>query len=155
MIYPLLPAFVTGTLRASPAFLGVIEGLAETAASLVKLASGRLSDRLPRRKPLVVAGYALSSLARPLVGFAHAPFHVLLVRLTDRIGKGTRGAPRDAIVAQVVAPQERGRAYGFHRAMDNAGACLGPVVASGLLALGFELRAVFWAAAVPALVSLC
>jgi MFS family permease len=155
MIYPLLPAFVTGTLRAGPALLGVIEGLAETTASLVKLGSGRLSDRLPRRKPLVVAGYSLSSLARPLVGFALAPWHVLLVRLADRVGKGTRGAPRDAIVAEVVAPDERGRAYGFHRAMDNAGACLGPLLASVLLALGCELRAVFWAAALPGLVSLC
>jgi MFS family permease len=155
MIYPLLGAFVTGTLRAGPALLGVIEGLAEATASLVKLGSGRLSDRLPRRKPLVVLGYSLSSLARPLVGFARAPSHVLLVRLADRVGKGTRGAPRDAIVAEVVRPDERGRAYGFHRALDNAGACLGPLLAAALLALGLELRAVFWAAALPGLVSVC
>jgi len=151
MIYPLLPAFVTGTLRAGPAVLGAIEGLAEATASLVKLASGRLSDRLPRRKPLVVAGYALSSLARPLVALATGAGHVLAIRLADRLGKGVRGAPRDAIVAAVTPPPLRGRAYGFHRAMDHAGAFAGPLIATALLALGFELRTVFALAALPGL----
>jgi MFS family permease len=151
MIYPLLPAFVTGTLRAGPAVLGAIEGLAEATASLVKLASGRLSDRLPRRKPLVVAGYALSSLARPLVALATGAGHVLAIRLTDRLGKGVRGAPRDAIVAAVTPPALRGRAYGFQRAMDHTGAFAGPLIATALLALGFELRTVFALAAVPGL----
>lgn len=151
MIYPLLPAFVTGTLRAGPAVLGAIEGLAEATASLVKLASGRLSDRLPRRKPLVVAGYALSSLARPLVALATGAGHVLAIRLADRLGKGVRGAPRDAIVAAVTPPPLRGRAYGFHRAMDHTGAFAGPLLATALLALGFELRTVFALAALPGL----
>ncbi|MGE0453111.1 MAG: MFS transporter [Vicinamibacteria bacterium] len=151
MIYPLLPAFVTGTLRAGPAVLGAIEGLAEATAALVKLASGRLSDRLSRRKPLVVAGYALSSLARPLVALATGVGQVLAIRLADRLGKGVRGAPRDAIVAAVTPAALRGRAYGFHRAMDHAGAFAGPLIATALLALGFELRTVFALAALPGL----
>ncbi len=154
MIYPLLPAFVTGALRAGPAFLGLVEGVAEAAASLSKLLAGRISDSLPRRKPLLVAGYALSSIARPFVALATAPVHVLVIRLADRIGKGTRGAPRDALVAEVTAPGARGRAYGLHRAMDHLGALLGPLLAAALLALGIELRVVFALAAVPALASL-
>lgn len=154
MIYPLLPSFLTGSLKAGPALLGLIEGLAEAAASLVKLAAGRASDALPRRKPLVVAGYALSSLARPLVAVATTPYHVLWIRLADRIGKGTRGAPRDALVAEATPSDIRGRAFGFHRAMDNAGALLGPLAAAGLLALGLPLRVVFALAAVPAVLSL-
>jgi len=154
MIYPLLPSFLTVQLRAGPAFLGVVEGLAEAVASLLKLVAGRASDALPRRKPLVVAGYSLSSLVRPLMAVATAPHHVLWIRLADRIGKGTRGAPRDALVAEVTPPEIRGRAFGFHRAMDNVGALLGPLAASALLALGLELRAVFALAAVPALLSL-
>jgi MFS family permease len=150
MIYPLLPAFLTGPLRAGPALLGVIEGLAEALAALVKVVSGRLSDRLPRRKPLVVAGYGLSSLARPLVALATAPLHVLAVRLADRLGKGVRGAPRDALLAEVTPADQRGRAFGFHRAMDHAGAMAGPLLASAVLLFTDELRVVFAAAAVPA-----
>ena len=111
MIYPLLPAFLTGTLRAGPAFLGVMEGLAEAVAAFLKLAAGRLADRLPRRKPLVVAGYGLSSLVRPLVALATAAGQVLVIRLLDRVGKGVRGAPRDALLAEVTAEDQRGRAY--------------------------------------------
>lgn len=153
MIYPLLPAFLTGVLRAGPAFLGVVEGLAETTAALLKLLAGRLSDRLPRRKPLVVAGYSLSSVARPLVAAALAPWHILAVRVADRVGKGVRGAPRDAIVADVTPASDLGRAYGFHRAMDHAGALAGPVIASVLLWWGLGLRSVFAWAAIPAALS--
>jgi MFS family permease len=149
MIYPLVPAFLTGTLRAGPAFLGVVEGLAEAVAAAFKVASGRLSDRWPRRKPLVVAGYALSSLARPLVALAAAPVHVLAVRLADRVGKGIRGAPRDALLASVVAREDRGRAFGFQRAMDHAGAMAGPILASLALVATGDLRLVFALAAVP------
>jgi MFS family permease len=149
MIYPLLPAFLTGTLRAGPAFLGVVEGLAETVAAFAKLASGRLSDRLRRRKPLVVAGYSLSALVRPLVALAASPAQVLIVRLLDRVGKGVRGGPRDALVAEVTAAAERGRAFGFQRAMDHAGAAVGPILASGVLLVTGELRVVFALAAVP------
>ncbi len=151
MIYPLLPAFLTSVLGASPAFLGVVEGLAEAVAAGLKVVSGRLSDRLAQRKPLVVAGYALSSLVRPLVALAAAPVHVLAVRVSDRIGKGVRSAPRDALVALVTAPADRGRAFGFQRAMDHAGAMAGPLLASAVLLLRpGDLRLVFALAAVPA-----
>ena len=150
MIYPLLPAFLTGTLRAGPAFLGVVEGLAETVATALKIVSGRVSDHLPRRKPLVVAGYALSSLVRPLVALATVPGHVLAVRVLDRVGKGVRSAPRDALLADVVPPGERGRAFGFQRAMDHAGAMAGPLLASAAMLATSDLRLVFALAAVPA-----
>jgi MFS family permease len=150
MIYPLLPAFLTGTLRAGPAFLGLVEGVAETAAAVAKVVSGRVSDRLRRRKPLVVAGYALSSAVRPLVALAAAPAHVLAVRVVDRLGKGVRGAPRDALLATVVAREDRGRAFGFQRAMDHAGAMIGPLLASAVLLATSDLRVVFALAAIPA-----
>jgi MFS family permease len=153
MIYPLLPSFLTGVLGAGPAFVGLVEGLAESVASLLKLASGRISDRMRRRKPLIVGGYMLSSLARPLVAAATAPWHVLVVRIADRIGKGVRGAPRDALLAQVTRREDLGRAYGFHRAMDHAGAVVGPLIASALLLLHLDLRTVFALAALPALAS--
>jgi MFS family permease len=153
MIYPLLPTFLTTVLRAGPAFVGLVEGAAETVAAALKVVSGRWSDRMGRRKPLAVAGYSLSSLARPLVAVAQAPWHVLAVRVADRVGKGIRGAPRDALIAQVTAPADRARAFGFHRAMDHAGAVVGPLLASALLAWGFTLRTVFALAAVPAVLS--
>jgi len=154
MIYPLLPSFLTGVLGASPAFVGLVEGLAESVASLAKVVSGGVSDRMRRRKPLIVGGYTLSSLARPLVAAAAAPWHVLTVRIVDRIGKGMRGAPRDALLAQVTPREDLGRAFGFQRAMDHAGAVVGPLVASALLFLHLDLRTVFALAAVPALACL-
>jgi MFS family permease len=153
MIFPLLPAFLTGPLHAGPRFVGLVEGIAEATATAFKILSGRLADRLPRRKPLVVAGYLLSSAARPLIALAAAPAHVLGLRFLDRVGKGTRGAPRDAVMAEVTPPAARGRAFGFQRAMDHAGAMVGPLVASLLLALGLPLRAVFALSAVPAALS--
>jgi MFS family permease len=153
MIYPLLPSFLIGVLGAGPAFVGLIEGLAESVASLGKVVSGRISDRMRRRKPLIVGGYALSSLARPLVAAAAAPWHVLAVRITDRIGKGVRGAPRDALLAHVTPREDLGRAFGFQRAMDHAGAVVGPLVASALLLLHLDLRTVFALAALPAAAS--
>lgn len=150
MIYPLLPIFLTATLGASAAMLGAIEGAAETTASLLKLASGWWSDRVRRRKPLVLAGYVIASIARPLVAIAQTATQVLAIRLTDRVGKGLRNAPRDALIADSVHPSIRGRAFGFHRAADHAGAVLGPLVAFALLQwLGVEMRTVFWLAAIP------
>jgi len=152
MIYPLLPLFLTGVLGAGPAFLGGIEGVAESTASLLKLFSGLLSDRLRGRKPLVLFGYTFSALMRPLIGFATSPLMVLLIRTGDRVGKGVRTAPRDALIADSVDPALRGKAYGFHRSMDNAGALLGPLIATGLLAfLVKDVRQVFWLAALPGL----
>jgi MFS family permease len=133
IIYPLLSFFLTITLGAPPAAIGIIEGTAESVSSLLKLFAGYFSDRRGRRKGLVVFGYALASLARPLLGFAANWSQVLAVRVTDRIGKGVRSAPRDAMIADAASTEERGLAFGFHRAMDHGGAVLGPLV--GLLIL--------------------
>jgi MFS family permease len=155
MIYALLPTFLStpaaqGGLGLKAAAIGGIEGAAETTASLLKLASGWWSDKLARRKPMVLAGYALATAVRPLVAIATSAGHVLAVRLTDRVGKGVRTSPRDALVADSVEPSQRGRAFGFQRAADNAGAALGPLIASALLyAFGVPVRTVFWIAAVP------
>lgn len=154
MIYPLLPLFLTGVLGAGPAFLGMIEGVAESTASLLKLFSGILSDRTRSRKRLVLFGYAISALMRPLIGSATTPFAVLLIRSADRVGKGIRTAPRDALIADSVEPAIRGKAYGFHRSLDHAGALVGPLIATGLLAYFVtDVRSVFWLAAVPGLVA--
>lgn len=150
IIYPLLPLFLTTTLGVSARMVGVIEGAAESTASLLKLASGWWSDRLGRRKGLVVLGYSLASLARPLVAFAQSGGQVLAIRVTDRVGKGIRGAPRDALIADAVAPADRGRAFGLHRAADHAGAVAGPLVAFALLQwAGIGLRTLFLLAAIP------
>jgi MFS family permease len=150
MIYPLLPAFLTATLGVGAAWVGVIEGAADATASLLKLASGWWSDRVQRRKPLVVFGYGLASLLRPLVAFATAGWHVLAIRVGDRVGKGVRGAPRDAMIADSVAATDRGRAFGAQRAADHAGAFIGPIVAFVLLQwVGVEVRTVFLLAAIP------
>src|SRR3990172_7982500 len=125
MISPLLPVFLTVTLGAGPAILGIIEGIAEATASLLKLFSGAWSDRLGKKKPLVVGGYLLSSVARPLMGLAAGWGHVLAVRFSDRIGKGIRSSPRDALIAASVPADDRGRAFGLQRAMDHLGAGLG------------------------------
>jgi MFS family permease len=154
MIYPLLPVFLTTTLGASASMLGVIEGAAETTASLLKLASGWWSDRVHRRKPLVVFGYSLAALVRPLVAAATSAWQVLGIRVTDRIGKGIRTSPRDALIADSVDPSIRGRAYGFHRAADNAGGVGGPLIAFALLQwVGLDLRSVFWLALVPGILA--
>jgi MFS family permease len=151
MIYPLLPIFLTTVLKASTGFIGLVEGVAETTASLLKLVSGRLADAMPRKKPLTVAGYGLSSAARPLIAFAPAPIYVLLIRFADRFGKGVRSSPRDALVAEVTPSDRRGAAYGYHRAMDNAGAVVGPLAGFALISgLHVELRTVFAWAALPA-----
>ena len=150
IIAPLLPLFLVGTLGASVRMVGVIEGAAEAVAALLKVASGWWSDRVARRKPLIVAGYALASLARPLVAVAQTGGQVLAIRLTDRVGKGIRGAPRDALLAASVPSSQRGRAFGFHRAADHAGAVVGPLVALACLQwAGMPVRDVFWVAAVP------
>jgi len=135
MIYPLLPVFLTSVLGAGPAALGMIEGIAESTASLLKLYSGYLSDRVKRRKGWVVAGYSLSNVIRPLIAFAGSWVQVLALRFSDRVGKGLRTSPRDAMIADSTPPEFRGMAYGFHRAMDHGGAIVGPLLATGLLLL--------------------
>lgn len=150
MTYPLLPVFLATVLGAGATAVGAIEGAAESTAALLKLASGWWSDRLDRRKPLVAAGYALASAVRPLIGLAQSVPQVLAIRVTDRIGKGVRGAPRDALIADSVDPSIRGRAFGFHRAADHAGAVVGPLLAFALLeGLGINLRTLFLLTAIP------
>src|SRR5262245_48092201 len=154
MIYPLLPLFLANVLHAPRAFVVAVDGAAEATGWLLKLVSGRLSDRTARRKPLTVFGYGISSLVRPLVGFATAPWHVLATRVGDRVGKGLRTSPRDALLADATAVTERGRAFGFHMAMDNAGAIFGPLIATGLLAAGVAMRNVFFLTAVPGVLAM-
>ena len=155
MIYPLLPLFLSTVLGTTAAGLGVIEGVAESVSALLRLPSGWWSDRIGRRKPLVVLGYGLAAVARPLIGLAQSTGQVLAIRVTDRFGKGVRSAPRDALIADAVAPAHRGYAYGLHRAADSAGAVVGPLVAWGLLHWGWvDLRALFLWAAVPGMLAL-
>src|SRR5262244_1303504 len=127
IIYPLLPVFLFSTLGASAKAIGLIEGAAESISSLLKLFAGYFSDRIGRRKLLVVAGYGLANFARPWLAFASSWTEVLVIRLTDRLGKGIRTAPRDAMIADAVDEQQRGIAFGFHRAMDHFGAVIGPL----------------------------
>ena len=133
MIYPLLPIFLTRVLGATAMSLGVIEGAAEAVSSVLKIASGRLADRTGAPKPIVLVGYSLSGAVRPLIAFVTSWTGVLGLRFADRVGKGLRTAPRDAMLAHFAPPHLRGRVYGFHRAMDHAGAVVGPLVASAFL----------------------
>ncbi len=151
MIHSVLPLFLVGVVGASAFILGLVEGLAEAAACLVKLFSGALSDRLGRRKPLVLLGYGLAALSKPLFPLADSALTVLLARVADRIGKGIRGAPRDALIADLTSPGQRGAAYGLRQSLDTTGAFLGPALAIAmLLAWPGNLRAVMWVAVVPA-----
>jgi MFS family permease len=153
MIYPLLPLFLGSVLGAGALALGLIEGIAESTAAVLKLFSGIWTDRSRRRKPLIVFGYGLAGAVRPLIGLAATWPFVLAMRFLDRVGKGLRTSPRDALIADATPTDIRGRAYGFHRAMDYAGAVVGPLAAAGLLSLGgVTLRHVFLMAAVPAAV---
>lgn len=152
MIFPLLPVFLTETLHAGPAFLGLVEGAADTVSAMLKLASGLVADATKRRKPIVLFGYGLASAVRPFVAIATQPWHVLAVRLADRVGKGTRSSPRDALIADA-AGERAGRAFGFHQAMDHVGAVIGPLAATLFLSLGVSLRGVFWLAVIPGAVA--
>ena len=153
MIYPLVPLFLTGVLGAPATVVGLIEGLAEAAANVLKLVSGRITDRRGGRRAWVFAGYGLSTLSKPLLALATIWPLVLLARLVDRVGKGTRGTPRDAIIAASSDPAARGSAFGFHRSMDTIGAVAGPLVGYALLTWTAQnFRLVFLLAAVPAVI---
>jgi MFS family permease len=155
MIYPLLPLFLTQVLGAGVIFVGLIEGIAESVSSFLKLFSGWVSDRFQKRKKLIFFGYALASVTRPFIGLATSAFHVLFLRFFDRIGKGVRSSPRDALLSQSCNENERGKAFGFQRAMDHAGAMIGPLIAALLLAtLTDNLRVVFMLSIAPALLCL-
>ncbi len=151
MIYPLVPLYLSSVLMAGPKALGLIEGIAESIGSILKLIAGVLADRTHKVKYWIVAGYGIAGLARPLIAFATSWTGVLMCRIADRIGKGVRTAPRDALLNLSVDPSQRGLAFGFHRAMDNLGAVVGPLLAAGLLALGMPLHYVLLSAVVPAI----
>lgn len=154
MIYPILPVFLTATLGATPFDVGLIEGLAEAIASILKYYAGSWSDRLTRRRPLISGGYALAAGSRAIIAAAVAWPWVLAARLIDRTGKGIRSAPRDALISDVTPLEQRGRAYGFHRALDHTGAIVGPLMAMALLQ-GFHLqmRTVFYIAVIPGFIA--
>lgn len=150
MIHSLLPLFMVGTLGASALMVGLIEGLAEATALIVKVFSGVLSDHLGKRKPLAVAGYALGALTKPLFALAPGLGWVLTARLLDRVGKGVRGAPRDALLTDITPPDIRGAAFGLRQSLDTVGAFVGPLLAVGLMLLwANDFRAVFWVAVLP------
>jgi len=162
-IFPLLPVFLT-TLGASNAVIGLIEGAAELVANVLKYLTGLVADRRARLKPLIMVGYGVSTVIRPLVAFAVTPWHVLIVRVGDRVGKGVRTSPRDALIANATEPSIMGRAYGFHRAMDHTGAAIGTLLGAGLLwwlgattaeaATADQMRTVFLWAAVPGVLAM-
>ena len=154
MIHSLLPIFLVAVLGASASAVGAIEGIAEATASLTKVFSGALSDRLGRRKHLALAGYALAALTKPLFALAATPLWVLGARFVDRLGKGIRGAPRDALIADLTPADMRGAAFGLRQSLDTIGAVAGPLIAAGLMAVTqSNYRLVFWIAVVPALAS--
>ena len=149
-VYPLLPFFLTTVLGAGAVSLGIIEGAAEAVSSALKIISGRLSDRWRRRKPIVIAGYGLSALARPFIALAGSWVTVFVLRFIDRVGKGVRGAPRDAMLADFANETNRGRVYGFHQAMDHVGAILGPLLATVFLVFSpGRYRTLFALTAIP------
>lgn len=154
IIHALLPLFLTTTLGVSVAVVGLIDGVAEATAAISKVFSGYVSDRIGKRKPLILIGYGLGALSKPAFALAGIAPVVLAARFTDRIGKGLRGAPRDALVADVTPVEIRGRAFGLRQSLDTIGAFVGPLMALGLMILfGNNMRAVFWIAVVPALLA--
>lgn len=154
MVHSLLPVFMVTALGASAFTVGLIDGAGEATALIAKLVSGTWSDRMGRRKPLAVAGYALGALSKPLFALAGSPGMVLGARLIDRVGKGLRGAPRDALVADIAPPEVRGAAFGLRQSLDTVGAFVGPLLALGLMLLWHnDFQAIFWVAIVPGLMA--
>jgi MFS family permease len=154
MLYPLIPLYLASVLMAGPRALGIIEGIAEATASLLKLFSGVIVDRTRRAKPWIVFGYGLAGLGRPLIAFVGSWPWLLAIRFADRVGKGLRSSPRDALLAASVPAERRGLAFGLHRAMDNAGAVIGPLVAALLLAAQVPMHDIFLWSVVPAVLCL-
>ena len=154
MVHSLLPMFMVGALGVSVFTVGIIEGLAESTALIVKVFSGALSDYLGKRKGLALFGYALGAFTKPLFAIASGSGMVIVARLIDRVGKGIRGAPRDALVADIAPPDARGAAFGLRQSLDTVGAFLGPLIAVGLMIVwANDFRAVFWVAVIPGLLS--
>lgn len=153
MINPLLPVFITSILKAGTIALGTIEGIAEATGSILKLFSGIISDRIKRRKPLVVAGYTVANISRPLIGITTRWIQVLVLKFFDRFGKGVRTSPRDALISLSARKEDMGRAFGFQRAMDHLGALTGPLIAFALLYF-LDLRKVFLLSMIPGIVAI-
>ena len=154
IIHALLPLFLTATLGVSVAMVGLIDGVAEATASITKVFSGYLSDRMGKRKPLILIGYGIGALSKPLFAMAGTAPVIMGARFADRIGKGLRGAPRDALVADVTPPEIRGRAFGLRQSIDTVGAFLGPLIAiAAMAAFANDMRAVFWLAVIPAAIA--
>ena len=154
MVHSLLPLFMVGALGATAFTVGIIEGLAEATALIVKVFSGALSDHLGKRKSLAVIGYALGAFTKPMFAIASGAGLVIAARMIDRVGKGIRGAPRDALIADIAPPETRGAAFGLRQSLDTVGAFLGPLLAVGLMLLwANDFRAVFWVAVVPGLMA--
>ena len=151
LVYPLIPLYLSSVLMAGPSAMGIIEGIAEATASLLKLFSGVIVDRTRRAKPWILFGYGLAGLGRPLIALVTSWYGLLFIRFADRVGKGLRSSPRDALLAASVEPNRRGLAFGVHRAMDNAGAVIGPLGAAALLGAGVAIRDIFIWTLVPAL----
>lgn len=154
MLYPLIPLYLSSVLMAGPRALGIIEGIAEATASLLKLFSGVIVDRTRRSKPWIVFGYALAGMGRPLIAFVSSWPWLLVLRFTDRVGKGLRTSPRDALLAASITADKRGLAFGLHRAMDNAGAVVGPLIAWLMLSADIALKDIFLWSIVPAVICL-
>jgi MFS family permease len=153
-VYPLLPVFITQVLGGPPVAIGIVEGAADATSSVLKVVSGRWSDRLGARKPVVVLGYTLSSLVRPFIAVTTSWAHVFAIRVIDRVGKGLRSSPRDAMLASLAPPGDRGHVFGYHRAMDHAGAALGPLLATIFLYFSPEnYRALFVLTIIPGLLA--
>ena len=154
MLYPLMPLYLASVLMAGPKALGIIEGIAEASSSIFKLVSGVIVDRTKKAKPWIVLGYTLAGIGRPLIAIANSWLWVLAIRFTDRMGKGLRSSPRDALLAESVNENQRGVTFGLHRSMDNAGAVIGPLLAALFLSMGVPLKDIFLWAIVPALITI-
>ena len=154
MIYPLMPLYLASVLMAGPRAMGIIEGIAEATSSIFKLVSGVIVDRTKQSKPWIILGYSLAGFGRPLIILANSWIWVLAIRFTDRVGKGLRSSPRDALLAESVSPQQRGLTFGFHRSMDNAGAVIGPLLAALFLFMGVALQDIFLWAIFPAVITI-
>src|SRR5205809_2701955 len=152
MIYPLLPAFITGVLGGGPQALGALDGAAEFAAAFVKLGAGRLADRARLRGPMIVLGYFIAVVVRPIIAVTAAAWQVIGLRVVDRLGKGLRTPPRDALIGDVTPPPLVGRAFGLQRGLDHVGAVIGPLVAWVVLSRGADVRTVILASIVPGVI---
>lgn len=153
MLYPLMPLYLSSVLMAGPRALGVIEGIAEASSSIFKLVSGVIADHTRKAKPWIVLGYTLAGIGRPLIAIANSWLWVVVIRFTDRMGKGLRTSPRDALLAESVTENQRGLTFGLHRSMDNAGAVIGPLLAALFLSIGVPLKDIFLWAIVPAVIA--